>query len=148
MALRTHRAAAAAIAAAVLGGIALAQDASPVGRWRSYDEKTGQPKSIIEITEVNGELQGKVERAFSPPAPSPNPLCDKCSGDRKNKPVVGMQMLWGMKKNGDEYSGGQLLDLETGRELRGRVKVVDGGKKLEVRGSVGPFSRTVTWTRE
>jgi uncharacterized protein (DUF2147 family) len=147
MATRIRIACAAAAAALALGSSLLAQS-SPVGRWRSFDEKTGQPKSIIEVVEVNGELQGKVERAFSPPAPSPNPLCDKCAGDRKNKPVVGMVMLWGMKKDGDEYSGGHLLDLETGRELRGKLKLLDGGKKLEVRGSVGPFSRSVTWTRE
>jgi uncharacterized protein (DUF2147 family) len=141
---------AAAAAAVWFGSFTLAQAPSPVGRWRSFDDKTGQPKSIIEITEVNGELQGKVERVFSPPAPSVNPLCDKCSGDRKNKPVVGMQMLWGMKKDGDEFAGGRLLEPETGKEVRGKLKLVDGGKKLEVRGFIGlaVAGRTTTWIRE
>jgi uncharacterized protein (DUF2147 family) len=141
---------AAAAVALWFGSLTFAQAPSPVGRWRSFDDKTGQPKSIIEITEVNGELQGTVERVFSPPAPSLNPLCELCTGDRKNKPIVGMQMLWGMKKEGDEYGGGRILQPETGKELRGKLKVIDGGKKLEVRGFVGLafVGRTVTWARE
>jgi uncharacterized protein (DUF2147 family) len=140
----------AAAAALCVGGLALAQASSPVGRWRAFDEKTGQPKSIIEISEVNGELRGTVERVFSPPAPSLNPLCEKCSGDRKNKPVVGMLMLWGMKKDGDEFAGGRLLQPETGKEVRGKLKLIDGGKKLEIRGFVGLAiaGRTATWIRE
>ena len=144
------RACVAAAAALSFSSLMLAQAPSPVGRWRSFDEKTGQPKSIMEITEVNGELQGKVERVFSPPAPNDNPLCDKCPGDKKNKPVVGMQFLWGMKKDGDEYTGGRILEMESGKELRAKLKLVDGGKKLDVRGYVGlaVAGRTVTWTRE
>jgi uncharacterized protein (DUF2147 family) len=141
------------LAGAILawGTVALAQTApTPIGRWRSFDDKTGQPKSIIAITEINGELQGTVERVFSPPAPNSNPSCDKCSGDRKNKPIVGMQMLWGMKKDGDEYSGGHILEPETGKEVRAKMKVVEGGQKLEVRGFVGfaLAGRTAMWTRE
>ena len=139
---------AAAAAALSFSSLMLGQVPSPVGAWRSYEDKTGQPKSIIEITEINGELQGKVGRVFSPPAPSANPLCERCTGERKNKPIVGMQILWGVKKDGDEYGGGHIFDLDTGKEFRAKLKLIDGGKKLEVRGSVGPFGRTVTWTRE
>ena len=87
---------------------------------------------------------------FSPPAPSDNPLCDRCSGDRKNKPVVGLQILWGLKKDGDEYGGGRILDVETGKEVRAKLKLTDGGKKLEVRGFIGVSfaGRSVIWTRE
>lgn len=141
-----------AAAAAVLwvSSLTLAQPPSPVGRWRSLDEKTGQPKAIIEITEVNGELRGKVERVFSPPAPSENPICDRCSGDRKNKSVIGMEILWGLKKNGDGYEGGRILEVETGKEVRCKVKLIGDGQKLEVRGYIGlSFAgRSVTWTRE
>jgi uncharacterized protein (DUF2147 family) len=143
--IRTGCAAAAALS---FSSLMFAQASSPVGRWRSFDDKTGQPKAIIEITEVNGELQGKIDRVFSPPAPNLNPVCDQCPGDRKGKPVLGMQILWGMKKDGNEYGGGRIYDLDAGKEFRGKVKLVDGGKKLDVRGSVGPFGRTVTWTRE
>lgn len=145
------RAVSAAAAAAVwVSSFTFAQAPSPVGRWLSSDEKTGQPKSIIEITEVNGELRGTVERVFSPPAPSKDPRCDRCSGDRKDKPVVGMQILWGLKKDGDEYGGGRILDVETGREVRAKLKLIDGGKKLEVRGFIGVSfaGRSVIWTRE
>jgi uncharacterized protein (DUF2147 family) len=140
----------AAAVALWLGSLTFAQAPSPVGRWRTTDDKTGQAKSIIEITEMNGDLQGKVERVFSPPARSGNPLCDQCPGDRKHRPVVGMQILWGMKKEGDEYAGGRIFDPETGKTYRCKLRVIDGGKKLEVRAFVG-FSlagRTETWIRE
>ncbi len=141
---------AAAMAVVWVGSVVLAQTSSPVGRWKTFDEKSGQAKSIIEIAEVKGELQGKVERVFSPPAPSANPLCEVCQGDRKGKPIVGMQVLWGVKKDGNEYSDGRILDAETGKEYRCRLKLIEGGKKLEVRGFVGfAFAgRTQTWTRE
>ena len=140
----------AAAAALCFGSLTLAQAPSPVGRWRTFDDKTGQAKAIVEITEVSDELQGRVERVFSPPAPTANGVCERCQGDRKNKPVVGLQILWGLKKDGDEYAGGRVLDAETGKEYRCKLKVIDGGKKLEVRGFVGLsfVGRTLTWTRE
>jgi uncharacterized protein (DUF2147 family) len=128
----------------------LAQTPSPVGRWKVLDEKTGMVKAIVEVTEVNGELQGTVTRVFSPPAASADSVCERCQGDKRNKPVVGLQILWGLKKNGDEYTGGRVLEAETGKEYRARVKVVDGGQKLQVHGFVGLsfVGRTLTWIRE
>ena len=135
-----------------LGGarFAEAQNLSPVGRWRTVDDKTGQAKSIVRIIDNSGEIQGQVESVFSPPAVSTSPLCDKCSGDQKNKPIVGMRIMWGLKKDGDEFSGGRVLDPDEGKVYKCYIKVIDNGAKLQLRGYIG-FSllgRTQTWVRE
>jgi uncharacterized protein (DUF2147 family) len=127
-----------------------AQDLSPVGRWRTIDDRTNVEKSIVRITEVNGEIQGIVEVVFSPPAPNPTPICQKCPGVFKDKPVVGMRVLWGLKKDGDEYTGGHVFDPDNQKTYKCKLKVVDGGKKLELRGYIGfsMLGRTQTWVRD
>jgi len=137
-------------AACLVAASARVQPTTPVGRWKTIDDKSGVAKSIVRIADVNGELQGKVEQVFSPPAPKAEPLCEKCSGERKNKPIVGMTIMWGLKKNGDEFTGGQVLDPESGKTYRCKLRVIDNGAKLELRGFIG-FSllgRTQTWIRE
>jgi uncharacterized protein (DUF2147 family) len=129
---------------------AAAQGASPVGRWRTFDDKTNQAKSIVEIFSAGDELRGRVTKVFAPPARSPNPVCEDCPGEFKDKPIVGMQVMWGLKKDGTEYSGGRVFDPENRKTYRCRLLVIDGGKKLELRGFIG-FSligRTQTWVRE
>jgi uncharacterized protein (DUF2147 family) len=137
---------------ASLGAVNAAQapNLSPVGSWRTIDDKTGQAKSIVRIVEAKGEVQASVESVFSPPAVSAAPICDKCSGDLKNKPIVGMTIMWGMKKDGGEFSGGRVLDPDEGKVYRCTIKVIEGGNKLEVRGYIGfsLFGRTQTWVRE
>jgi uncharacterized protein (DUF2147 family) len=138
------------VIAAIPFGPAAAQEPSPVGRWRTVDDKNGQMKSIVLIEEVNGELRGKVDKIFSPPAREPDPICERCPGDKKNKKVLGMEIMWGLKKNGNEYTGGRVMDPEDGKIYKCKLRLVDGGKKLELRGYIG-FSligRTQTWIRE
>ena len=133
-----------------LGSGVRGQETSAAGRWRTIDDQTGQAKSIVRIVETDGELKGQVERVFSPPAPSAMPLCEKCISDLKNKPLVGMTIMWGMTKDGDGYSGGRVLDPEEGKTYRGKVRVVDNGRQLELRGYIGisMIGRTQTWVRE
>jgi uncharacterized protein (DUF2147 family) len=127
----------------------VAQDLSPEGRWQTIDDKTGVAKSVVVITVVNGEVVGSVEEVYAPPSPSTHPLCEKCPGDRKDKPIVGMRIMWGLKKDGDEFTGGRVFDPEDGKTYRCKIRVVDGGQKLEVRGFIGlsMFGRTQTWKR-
>ncbi len=127
-----------------------AHEISPVGSWKTIDDKTHQVKSIVKITEVNGEFQGRVEKIFSPPAKVPDPVCNKCEGDKKDKPILGMTILSGLSKNGDEYSGGKILDLEVGKIYKCKIKVSEDGKTLEVRGFIGIslIGRTQTWMRD
>ena len=128
--------------------VAFAQNA-PVGQWTTIDDKTQKPKSVVEIYEAkDGSLAGRVTEILQSDR-GPNPVCDKCSGERKNKPVKGMVILWGIKQKGETWEGGQILDPASGKIYSVKVTPVEGGKKLEVRGFMG-FSllgRTQTWTR-
>lgn len=122
---------------------------TPVGTWTTIDDKTQKPKSVVEIYQAkDGSLAGRVTDVLQSDR-GPNPVCDKCSGDRKDKPVKGMVILWGIKQKGDVWEGGQILDPASGKVYSVKVTPVDDGRKLEVRGFMG-FSllgRTQTWQR-
>jgi len=134
----------------ILGGNAWAQDASPVGVWKSIDDKTKKERSIIRITEASGELQGVVEKIFDQPGDDPAHLCKECKGDLKDKPIVGMKILWGLKKDGATWSGGEILDPKNGRVYSAKITPSKDGKSLDVRGYFGVslIGRTQTWLRE
>ena len=136
-----------AIVLIVFGGAAQAQ-MTPVGTWRSIDDATKEPKAQVVITEANGVLTGRIEKVLKKDA-QPGAVCDKCEGDRKDKPMEGLEIIRGAKKaeGKDVWEGGRVLDPEKGSDYRLRLTPIDGGKKLEVRGSIGPFGRTQTWTR-
>jgi uncharacterized protein (DUF2147 family) len=130
--------------------VAHAED-SPIGLWKSIDDKSGKPKALIRITETNGELQGKIEKLFlEADATEKNPKCDKCSGALKDQPIIGMTILTGLKKDGDEYNGGQILDPGNGKLYSSKLSVIEKNTKLNVRGYIGAplFGRTQTWLRE
>lgn len=131
-----------------LSTIANADQMSPVGSWSTIDDKTHQPKSVVRITETGGVLSGTVEKIIDPA--KQDSKCDDCANDdpRKGKPVIGMTILTGLKKEGDNvYGGGQILDPNNGKTYNAKVTVIDGGKKLEMRGSILFFGRTQTWIR-
>ncbi|MGJ7612666.1 MULTISPECIES: DUF2147 domain-containing protein [unclassified Variovorax] len=132
---------------AVAAASAMAQS-TPVGVWRNVDDKTGEVKAEISIAETNGALIGRIEKALGKDA-KPGATCDECSDDRKGKPMVGLDIIRGGKKaeGKDVWEGGKILDPENGKEYRASFTPVEGGKKLEVRGYLGPFWRTQTWNR-
>jgi uncharacterized protein (DUF2147 family) len=133
------------LGATCLSGLA---QMSPVGLWRNVDDKTGEAKAEIRIVEAGGALSGRIEKRLGKDV-KPDDVCDQCSDDRKDKPVVGLEIIRGARKaEGKEvWEGGKILDPENGRNYTLRMTPVDGGKKLEVRGSIGPFGRTQTWIR-
>ena len=135
---------------AVVPSAAHANDATPVGLWRTIDDKTGKEKSLVRITEVNGELRGTIEKLIREPNEDPNPMCDKCSGDKKLKPVLGMMILNGLKRDGKEWTGGEILDPNNGKTYKCKMSVDESGKKLNVRGFIGVslLGRTQVWLRE
>lgn len=140
-----------AAASVLASAVALAQADSPAGVWRTVDDKTGKERSFIRITESGGVFEGKVEKLLNrQPDDDPDGLCRKCEGERKDKPIVGMTILWGLKKDGDQFSGGEILDPKNGKVYRAKMKLVDGGRKLEVRGFIGVslLGRSQTWLRE
>ena len=125
-------------------------DESPTGLWKSIDDKTGKPKALIRITETSGELSGKIEKLFLSENEEKNPKCDKCDGHNKDQAIIGMTILFGLKKDGDEYNGGSILDPANGKIYHSKMSVIDNNKKLDVRGYIGipMFGRTQTWVRE
>ena len=127
---------------------AFAATDTPVGKWKTIDDKTHEVKSIVEITENGGLLEGKVLQVLKSEH-GPHPVCSECDGERKNKPIEGMTIMWGLKKDGDEWSGGQILDPAKGKIYKVNLKLVDGGRKLDVHGYIG-FSlmgRSQEWVR-
>lgn len=138
------------VAACLLLGPAVtwAANDTPVGTWRQVDDKTGKVKSIIEITDNNGQLQGKVTQVLIS-NDGPHPVCKKCDGDRKDQPIEGMTIMWGVSKDGDVWDGGKILDPESGTVYKVKLTLADGGQKLDVRGYVGfaLIGRTQTWNR-
>ncbi|WP_428717683.1 DUF2147 domain-containing protein [Undibacterium curvum] len=125
-------------------------DETPVGLWKNIDDKTGKPKALIRITESNGELQGKIEKLFLDDGADKNPKCDKCEGPNKDQPVIGMTILYGLKKDSDEYNGGKIIDPANGKVYSSKLHLTDNNKKLNVRGYIGtPFlGRSQVWIRE
>jgi uncharacterized protein (DUF2147 family) len=134
---------AALFAASVFGA-----DMSPVGSWRTIDDKTGKVKSIVEISNNGGKLVGKVAQILQSDK-GPNPTCDACSGERKDKPITGMTILWDVVQDGDVWDGGTILDPNNGKSYSVKLTPIENGSKLQVRGFMG-FSwlgRTQVWER-
>jgi uncharacterized protein (DUF2147 family) len=140
--------------ASLLAAPALARAAdpapTPVGRWKTIDDVTGKPKSIVAIWEDGGKLYGKVEELLNPDPDDPDPRCVKCDGELKDRPVVGLRILWDLRKDGETWSGGKILDPKNGKTYRCNLGLIDDGKKLLVRGFIGIalIGRTQTWLRE
>lgn len=127
---------------------ALADPMSPVGTWNTIDDETKKPKSLVRITEKDGVISGTVEKIVDPA--KQDSKCDECASDdpRKGKPVIGMTILTGLKKDSDNvYSGGTILDPNNGKTYNAKVTVIEGGKKLEMRGSILFIGRTQIWIR-
>ena len=146
--------AAAALAAALSMAAATAQaqsdPASPVGLWKNIDDETKQPKALIRIREDGGVLSGRIEKILTEKTDA---VCDKCTDERKDKPVQGMTIIEDMRASADEpglFDGGRILDPNNGKVYRSRMRLVEGGQRLEVRGYIGAplFGRTQTWIRE
>jgi uncharacterized protein (DUF2147 family) len=127
--------------------LAATDASSPVGLWRTVDDRTNKPRAIVRIYEENGAFFGRIETSFN--SEELTARCNKCTGDRKNAPVIGMVILRGITKHGSEYLGGEILDPETGWTYHCRFTLSGEGEKLFVRGYlvVPVIGRTQTWTR-
>lgn len=136
-----------ALALAAAASAVLAQS-TPVGLWKTIDDDGKTEKSLVRIQDAGGVLSGTVEKIFD--AAKAGEACQKCTDERKDKPVAGMTIIRGAKKGDDGiWTGGDVLDPNNGKVYKLNLKPVDGGKKLEVRGYVGMplLGRTQTWIR-
>lgn len=139
------------VCAALLAAPAWAQSVgSPVGLWKNIDDETKEAKALIRITETDGAFVGRIERILTDRVDA---VCDLCTDERKDRPVQGMQILDGMRRDADQpdrFDGGRILDPSNGKVYRSQMRLIDDGRRLEVRGYIGAplFGRTQTWVRE
>ena len=124
-----------------------ANNASAEGRWRQIDPDTGRAKSIVEISRTgNGALNGRIVELLNPSRP--NPTCDKCSDDRKNKPITGMEIIRGMRADGaNKCSGGSILKPDEGKVYKSKMELIEGGRKLQVSGCIAFICKSQVWER-
>ena len=139
-----------ALGLGLFAAIAHAQ-ATPAGLWKTIDDETKKEKSLIRITEAGGVFTGKLEKLLDPAA-KPDAVCDLCTDDRKDKPIVGMTLVKGVKQSDSDkgrWDGGEILDPNNGKTYKVRLTPGEGGKTLAVRGYIGApmLGRTQTWVR-
>jgi uncharacterized protein (DUF2147 family) len=128
-------------------GTAWAQSDTPAGLWTTFSDATGKPEGLVRIEERDGEFRGFVVKVFN--TETPHPLCERCDGPLKDKPVVGMTILRGLRRDGGGFAGGTILDPDEGRTYPCTATLLEGGRKLAVHGYVGVpvFGRTQVWRR-
>src|SRR5262249_45832807 len=116
--------------------------------WKTIDDDGKTEKSLVRITEAGGVLVGKIEKIFE--AGKQDSKCDKCSDDRKDKPILGMTIIRNVRQDAahkEVRGGGGSLDPITRKPYKAGWRGVEGGKRLQRRVYIGPFSRTQPWLR-
>ena len=131
-----------------LGGVVSAQTSDSItGLWKTFDDETNQPAALVQIIEKNGVFSGVITKLLDTSGPS---TCEKCTDSRKGKPILGLEILSGLKRTGESYTGGQILDPDDGEVYKAEMKLKDQGAKLDLRAYIGIplLGRTQTWIRE
>jgi uncharacterized protein (DUF2147 family) len=138
---------AAALGLGLFAALAHAQ-ATPAGLWKTIDDETKQEKSLVRINEAGGVFTGRIETLLDPT--KQGDVCEKCTDERKGKPILGMTIVRNARPDADDkalWTGGDITDPKNGKTYKLRLKPIDGGNALEVRGYIGPFYRNQTWVR-
>jgi len=131
----------------IFGGVFALQAQDIVGKWKTIDDETHKPKSVVQIwkSKKDGKYYGKIIKLYREPGEEPNPKCTECTDYRKDKPIIGMTIIKYLVKDGDQWVNGKILDPANGNIYKCKVWIEDG--KLQVRGYLG-FSligRSQTW---
>lgn len=142
-------------ACAVLAGLLLAMAAgasaqdAPLGRWKTIDDATGKPKSVVELYRArDGSVAGRVVEILDL-KDGPNPPCKACKGPLHGKPIRGLVILWGLRPDGEGgWSGGRVLDPENGKDYKAKLALLEGGRALGMSGCIAFFCRQQVWHRE
>ncbi len=135
---------------AALAGMspAAVDSTSPVGVWKTVDDKTGKARALVRIYAEHGKLFGRIEQSFTPGGE--HRVCVPCTDERKNQPIIGLLIIRNMKPDGEAYAGGDILDPESGSVYRCKMHLEQNGARLVLRGYIG-FSllgRSQTWERQ
>jgi uncharacterized protein (DUF2147 family) len=117
------------------------------GKWKTIDDETGKEKGIVEIYESKDKVYGKIIEIFE--QDKKHLKCEKCEGDYHNKPILGLNIIKGLKKNEDVYEGGKIVDPKNGKSYHCKI-TLDGKDKLIVRGYIGIplFGRSQIWIKQ
>ncbi len=131
-----------------LGASWAADASSPIGLWRTIDDKTGKERAIVRVYEEHGRLFGRIEHSFVPGAETR--VCKLCTDERNNQPMIGLLIIRNMQADGAGYSGGDILDPESGSVYRCKMHLDENGTRLVVRGYIGIalLGRTQIWQRQ
>lgn len=124
---------------------------TPVGLWRTIDDQTGRPRSLVRIVDSgDGVLVGRVEKILDPAFDRPDAVCERCDDDRRNQPIIGLEIIRGLKPHGRSWADGKILNPEDGKIYHLKATPAEAGTKLEMRGYIGLpiFGRSQTWIRE
>ena len=124
---------------------------TPVGLWRTIDDQTGKARSLVRIVDTgNGVLVGRVEKILDPVYDVPDAVCKRCDDDRRNQPIIGLEIIRGLKPHGRSWADGRILNPEDGKIYHLKATPAEAGTKLEMRGYIGLpiFGRSQTWIRE
>lgn len=132
----------------LLFALPLAQAANLTGLWQSIDDNTGKPRSLLRIVENAGEYSAIVEKGLLP-CDTGDGVCDKCTDERKGQKIVGMTIAKHLKKNGNIYEGGEILDPDNGKTYQCKMTLNPNGSEVEVRGFIGIalIGRSQIWKR-
>jgi uncharacterized protein (DUF2147 family) len=122
---------------------------SPLGLWQSIDDNTGKPRAEVRISDAGGMLTGRIERSLVPNPSGATLRCVLCTDERRDQPLIGLEIIRRLAPGSDAqtWEEGEILDPDSGKTYRLRVRLKDSGRLLEVRGFVGPFYRNQTWVR-
>jgi uncharacterized protein (DUF2147 family) len=138
----------AAVLTLALSSMCATAQMTPVGLWKTIDDDGKTEKSLVRIADQGGVLSGTIEKIFDPA--KQDAKCDKCMDERKDKPVIGMTIIRNARQDADDksiWTGGEILDPNNGKTYKTRLKPVDGGKTMEMRGYIGFLYRTQVWHR-
>jgi uncharacterized protein (DUF2147 family) len=136
-----------ALALPVLGSTVSAAPPPPTGYWTTIDDDGKTKKAVVLIEAEGDKLAGKLVHVFDPT--KRNEKCDKCEGPLHNAPIVGLRFMWNLRQDGNEWSGGSVIDPTSGKTYRCFIEPIDGGKRLKVRGYLGLslLGRTQYWVK-
>jgi uncharacterized protein (DUF2147 family) len=137
------------VAAAFTARAQTQAELSPVGLWQSIDDATGKPRAQIRIDPVGDVLTGRIVSSNQPTIAGVVQRCERCTDERKNQALIGMELIRNLRQVGKEpvWAGGEILDPDKGTTYRLQISLQEKGKKLQVRGYIGPFFRNQTWLR-
>ncbi len=138
-----------AVAPVCAPGVLAAQGANtPDGTWHTISDVDGKPRGIVSLKVTDGVLTGTVIGTLLPDE-TPGRVCDKCRGARKDQPLLGMEILSGLRWDGRAWTGGEILDPDTGKTYRATIRLSDDGRSLTLRGYIGIslIGRSQRWVR-